>query len=43
MVDGMTVDYSPGLFRMGGTLRILPRKRRHGGAPVFILEADYAE
>lgn len=40
-VDGVTVDYSPGLFRMGGRLHIKPQNLG-SGLPVYILEADYA-
>jgi hypothetical protein len=40
-VDGVTVDYSPGLFRMGGRLHIRPQNLG-SGLPVYILEADYA-
>lgn len=42
MIDGMTVDYSPGLFRMGGKLRIRPQNIG-SGLPVYSLEADHAE
>jgi hypothetical protein len=40
-VDGVTVDYSPGLFRMGGRLHIKPQNLG-SDLPVYILEADYA-
>jgi hypothetical protein len=40
--DRLTVDFSFGLRRIGGTLRILPQNLA-GGAPVFTLEADHAE
>jgi hypothetical protein len=40
-VDGVTVDYSPRLFRMGGRLFIRP-ENIGSGLPVYILEADYA-
>ncbi len=40
----LTVDYSPGLFRMGGTLRVDPRNAAYGsGKTVYRLEADHAE
>ena len=38
------VDYSPGLFRMGGTLRVFPQNARDmAQGPAFVLEADYAK
>jgi hypothetical protein len=37
-----TVDYSSGVLRMGGVLRINPRNLNRG-KPVFSLEADYAK
>lgn len=38
------VDYTSGVYRMGGTLRVSPENARNGrGAPVFALEADYAK
>lgn len=38
------VDYSGGLFRMGGVLRIFPQHAGDGApAPAFVLEADYAK
>lgn len=42
MQGDLSVDYSSGLFRMGGTLRTHPHNLARGpGAPVFSLEADY--
>jgi hypothetical protein len=41
MVEGKTVDYSGGLFRLGGRLRIRP-ENAGAGMPVYFLEADYA-
>ncbi len=44
MMKGMTVDYSPGLYRMGGILKINPENvGRNSGRPVYSLEADYAK
>jgi hypothetical protein len=40
-VDGVTVDYSTRLFRVGGRLHIKP-ENLGSGLPVYILEADYA-
>lgn len=38
------VDYSPGLFRMGGTLRVAPEHAHdRPKGPAFVLEADYAK
>ena len=43
MLGSRTVDYSQGIFRMGGILRIEPRNVAPGSrAPVFSLQADYA-
>jgi hypothetical protein len=43
MAGSGTVDYSQGVFRMGGILKIEPQNaRRIAGAPVFSLKADYA-
>jgi hypothetical protein len=43
MKGSRRVDYSQGIFRMGGILRIEPRNLAPGSlAPVFSLEADYA-
>ena len=40
----LTVDYSTGIFRLGGTLHIHPENLLHGpGAPVFSLVADHAK
>jgi hypothetical protein len=37
------VDYSDGIFRIGGTLKVEPRFAGSlGRAPVFSLKADYA-
>lgn len=38
----ITVDYTTGLYRLGGTLHVAPRNIA-GGGPVFELEADHAE
>lgn len=39
-----TVDYSTSLFSMAGTLRVFPENvHRMDTAPVFVLEADYAQ
>jgi hypothetical protein len=44
MKGDLTVDYKPGVFRMGGKLFIKPENATNGTKlPVFILEADYAE
>ena len=38
------VDYSGGLFRMGGVLRVFPQHAGDGApGPAFVLEADYAK
>jgi hypothetical protein len=43
MVGARTVDYSQGLFRMGGILKIEPQNLMPGSnRPVFSLSADYA-
>jgi hypothetical protein len=43
MVGSRTVDYSEGIFRMGGTLKVEPRNLAPGSrSPVFSLAADYA-
>ena len=43
MVGARTVDYSQGLFRMGGILKIEPQNLMPGSTrPVFSLSADYA-
>lgn len=43
MVGSKRVDYSEGIFRMGGILRIHPENIGSlGRAPVYTLEADYA-
>jgi hypothetical protein len=43
MAGSQTVDYSTGVFRMGGILKIEPQNaRRVSAAPVFSLRADYA-
>ena len=41
MQGPLRVDYSTGIFRMGGILRILPQNLALG-KPIFFLEADYA-
>lgn len=42
--DKLRVDYHGGLYRMGGTLRVLPANAGQIGAgPTYILEADYAK
>lgn len=44
MQGSLSVDYSLGIFRMGGTLRMNPNNLAYGpDAPVFMLEADYAK
>jgi hypothetical protein len=44
MMRDLTVDYSSGLFRMGGVLHIEPRNAALGSArPVYSLDADYAQ
>jgi len=43
MVGSHTVDYSQGIFRIGGILKVEPRNLAPGsGAAVFSLQADYA-
>lgn len=43
MQDGLRIDYKEGTLSMGGTLRVYPQNVALGpGAPVFALEADYA-
>ena len=43
-VDNLTTDYSTGIFRAGGTLRIHPENLGLGvGHPVYELEADHLE
>jgi hypothetical protein len=43
MTGSNTVDYSNGIFRMGGILKIDPQRLVAGSQiPVFTLEADYA-
>lgn len=38
------LDYSPGLFRMGGVLRVFPQHAGDGAqGPAYVLEADYAK
>jgi hypothetical protein len=42
MVGSRTVDYSQGVFRMGGILKIAPQNLGRGPtAPVYSLRADY--
>lgn len=42
MQGSLSTDYSTGLYRMGGTLRIHPENLSRGpGYPVYTLEADY--
>lgn len=44
MQGKLNVDYSAGLFRMGGTLHIHPQSLGRGpDAPVFSLQADYVK
>jgi hypothetical protein len=44
MQDGLSVDYTTGIFRMGGVLRMQPENLARGPSwPVFMLEADYAK
>ncbi len=41
-VGSLSTDYSTGIFRVGGTLRIHPENVRRGvGHPVYVLEADH--
>jgi len=41
LTGNMRVDYSPSLFGVHGTLRVMPENIRRGlGAPVFAIEAD---
>jgi hypothetical protein len=41
-VGTLSTDYSTGIFRVGGTLRIHPENVRRGvGHPVYVLEADH--
>jgi hypothetical protein len=40
----LRLNYSEGLFRIGGVLRVMPRNVAFGPeAPVFALQADYAK
>jgi hypothetical protein len=44
MVGSRTVNYSEGLFRMGGTLKVEPQNLASGQmSPVFSLKSDYAK
>lgn len=43
MLDNKTTNYSGGMFRMGGKLRVLPENSARAGHPVYILEADYVQ
>jgi hypothetical protein len=44
MQGKLRVDYHAGLFRMGGTLRVLPENARDmASGPAYVLEADYAK
>jgi hypothetical protein len=44
MVGSQTVDYSQGVFRIGGVLKIEPQNLARGTlVPVFSLKADYAK
>jgi hypothetical protein len=43
MQGDLRVNYHSGLFRLGGTLRVLPQNaREHASGPAYLLEADYA-
>jgi hypothetical protein len=43
MLGPLRVDYSQGIFRMGGTLHIQPENMAPGARnPVYLLKADYA-
>jgi len=42
LTDGLTTDYSSGMFRVAGKLRIIPADPRAGRhEPAYLLEADY--
>ena len=44
MLGSRSVDYSQGIFRMGGTLKVQPQNAVLGpSAPVFSQVADYAK
>lgn len=36
-------DYSSRMFRIGGTLRVIPQNAKRMGQPVYTLEADYVQ
>jgi hypothetical protein len=43
MVGSRRLDYHQGIFKMGGTLHVLPENLAKGpGNPVFKLQADYS-
>jgi hypothetical protein len=44
MTTKQRLSYSPGLFRMGGTLRVFPENAGNTAqGPTYVLEADYAK
>ena len=43
LATGLTTDYSTGIFRVGGTLKIGPGDRELGTPLTFYLEADHVE
>jgi hypothetical protein len=44
MQGNLRVNYHPGLFRLGGTLRVYQQNAHDGaGGPAYALEADYAK
>ena len=43
MTGNKTTNYSGGMFRVGGKLRVLPENAQRKGQPVYILEADYVK
>ncbi len=44
LTNGLYTDYSSGMFRVGGTLRVVPADPRAGRPePAYMLEADYVK
>ena len=44
LTNGLNTDYSSGMFRVGGKLRIVPADPRAGRPePAYLLEADYVK